>query len=120
MVEAMLELNCKFAESKDNGTLVKIAYRDYSKDAEMIKLFAKNSLKSRNIGYINALSKGQVYYNETIKELVQPYVLLDETMMIPFEMWNSVMHKDIIWTRQYSEVLWHTMFGSYIPENDLE
>jgi len=47
-------------------------------------------------------------------------VLLDETMMMPFEFWNSVLHKTQNWNRPQSKTLWHTMFASYIPENDLE
>jgi len=35
----MLELNAKFAESESQGTLVKIAYKEGIRDAEMIKIF---------------------------------------------------------------------------------
>jgi len=47
-------------------------------------------------------------------------VLLDETMMIPFEMWNSVLHKATNWNKPHINILWHIMFASYIPKNDLE
>jgi hypothetical protein len=46
-------------------------------------------------------------------------VLLDEAMMMPFEFWNSVLHKTQNWNGPQSKILWHTMFASYIPENDL-
>ena len=77
-------------------------------------------MKNKSSDYINALNRAQVYYSETNKTLLQPYVLLDETMMMPFEMWNSVLHKAPNWNKPHSKILWHTMFASYIPENDLE
>ena len=122
MVRAILELDAKFAESESQGTLVKIAYKEGIKDAEMIKIFVNYFLKNKrdNSVYVDALNRAQVYYNETKWTLLQPYVLLDETMMVPFEMWNSVLHKAINWDKPRSKILWHTMFASYIPENDLE
>jgi len=38
---------------------------------------------------------------------------------VPFEMWNSVLHKPVLWHAQHSEKLWHTMFAGYLPDNDL-
>jgi len=70
MVKAMLELNAKFAESESKGTLVKIAYKEGKKDAKMIKIFVEHCLKNKNIDYIDALDRAQIYYNETNKTLL--------------------------------------------------
>jgi len=98
MVKAMLELNAGFASNK-KGTLLKIAYAQ--KDAEMIKMFVEHNLKEMNESYMYAFKQSHAFYFET-KSLLQPYLLLDENCLVPFEMWNSVLHKPVLWSSERS------------------
>jgi len=47
-----------------------------------------------------------------------PYILLDHHCLVPFGMWNRSLHSYDNWVQNDGQLLWHLMFGAYIPQID--
>jgi len=54
--------------------------------------------------------------NEVMHQIcLCPYILLDQNCLLPFGMWNKSLHSHDNWIQKDSQLLWHLMFGAYVP-----